>query len=329
MENKTILVSGADGFLGSHAVRMALAEGHNVVALVHAHGDKPERKLARLHRMKGAHERLQIISGDVTDAHCMKELFHKHPAIDAVIHTAAMMIVPNTEDGKAKAQRVNAFGTRLLASAANQCAREQKKIITFHYISSVHVLSQHSGIESGAKSLGGYATSKLGGEKELDGLKHLFSVITYPPYLFGPDQEKPLLIPTLVRKALKGEKMPIVTGGAKMDYLHVDNFVSDLLSSLQVAPRHAGQVRYAIEGDMKVSVEDVAHLVCDTMNDTVRDSRITNFRDQLQRMPATAKPAEATAHSLPYLRGKREPHSLRQAVEEQVYHLLPEAHPML
>lgn len=330
---KTILITGAEGFVGQHAVQQALAEGHRVVALVHDKADKPARKHERLMRMAGS-ERLTIAQGDITSEASMRRVFAQHPGVDAVIHSAALMIVPNNDEGKASAKRINAQGTRNVAVAANEAGRNAKKIVMFHYISSAHVLNQLGGEAAASfdpkKSLNAYGSSKLAGEQALAGLSHLFTITTYPPHMYGPDQEKSLLIPTLVRKGLRGQPLPIAgDGSTPMQYLHVDNFVSDLLSTLDVTPDKPGHMRYAIPGDTATTVGGVAQTVCDALDGVVKDSSIRSFRERIAPSGGTSAAGPHVVHGLPQLRGKRNAPSMKETMEAQVYHLLPGSIPLL
>lgn len=331
---KTILITGADGFVGQHAVRAALAQGHHVVALVRDDTNKPERKLNRLRNMEGAKERLMLVRGDITNEASMKAAFAAHPEIDAVIHAAALMVVPNTEAGKADAERINMTGTRSVAKAANELARAKGKVILFHYISSAHVLSQLAGAGAEsfdpAKSLNTYGATKFAGEVALSGMEHLLTVTTYPPHLYGPDQEKPLLIPTLVRKGLRGQPMPIAGDGSQpMQYLHVDNFVADLLSTMNDAPTRGGHVRYAISGDTHTTVRGVAEAVCDELDRVVSDGRHGRFSARIQPSGGAGAITKHAQHGLPELRGERKAPTLKETLQDQIYHLLPECYPLL
>src|SRR5258706_7894624 len=90
---KTILVTGAAGFIGSHTAQSLLERGDRVVGLDNLNDYyDPARKrgnLAELAAVAGAQERFTFIQGDIRDRKLLSELFAKHQ-FTAVAHLAAM-----------------------------------------------------------------------------------------------------------------------------------------------------------------------------------------------------------------------------------------------
>jgi len=106
-----VLVTGATGYVGSHAVGALVAAGHDVRALV--------RSREKLHRVLGAHDlgdgvldRIDVVVGDMLDRYTVAEAV---AGCDAVVHTAGVIGVSRAGDASRNA---NVDGTRLVIGAA-------------------------------------------------------------------------------------------------------------------------------------------------------------------------------------------------------------------
>lgn len=104
----TILVTGANGFVGSHAIPELLGAGHRIVALVRDRDDGG----TVLGRLSGPdRERVEIRTGDVTRPDSLRGAFD---GVDGVLHLAA---IARDFDGGATLRLVNTEGTRALVAA--------------------------------------------------------------------------------------------------------------------------------------------------------------------------------------------------------------------
>jgi dihydroflavonol-4-reductase len=112
-----VLVTGANGFLGSWVTRRLVEDGHETYALV--------RKSSDLSELRGIH--CQLKYGDVTDLHSLLEAFQ---GIDAVFHLAGLIAYKRSE--RARMERINVEGTANVLEACR--ATDVKKLI---YLSSV------------------------------------------------------------------------------------------------------------------------------------------------------------------------------------------------
>jgi uncharacterized protein YbjT (DUF2867 family) len=104
----TILVTGANGFVGSHTLPALLAAGHRVVALVRT-PDDGKAVLARLDA--GAAADVDIRTGDITQPDSLPSALD---GVDAVVHLAA---IPRDHRGGAELRLVNTEGTRAVVEA--------------------------------------------------------------------------------------------------------------------------------------------------------------------------------------------------------------------
>jgi UDP-glucuronate 4-epimerase len=97
MSDRTILVTGAAGFIGFHVARLLLAEGHNVVGLdsLNSYYD-PALKQSRLDILRGD-SRFNFVHADLADRPSISQLFAKH-RFPVVIHLAAQAGVRHSID---------------------------------------------------------------------------------------------------------------------------------------------------------------------------------------------------------------------------------------
>lgn len=117
---KTVLVTGAAGFIGSHLLEALLERGDAVVALDNFDPYyAPQRKQANLAevRERQAADRLEFVQGDVRDRSQMEALF-RHHHVQVVAHLAALAGVRASVEDPARYYDVNIGGTTSLLEAA-------------------------------------------------------------------------------------------------------------------------------------------------------------------------------------------------------------------
>ena len=118
---KTILVTGAAGFIGSHVAEHLLRRGDRVVGLDNLNAAyDPARKQANLAGVQSAaNGRWEFVCGDIRDAALLDRLFDEN-AFDAVVHLAAMTGVGTSIEDPQLYFEVNLLGTLNLLNAAKQ-----------------------------------------------------------------------------------------------------------------------------------------------------------------------------------------------------------------
>ncbi|MBA3901764.1 MAG: SDR family NAD(P)-dependent oxidoreductase, partial [Bacteroidetes bacterium] len=87
IRNKKVLVTGADGFIGSHLTEMLLAKGYTVKALAQYNSFNYWGWLEDV----PAHDKLEVISGDIRDPHFVKHIMKD---VEIVFHLAALIAIP-------------------------------------------------------------------------------------------------------------------------------------------------------------------------------------------------------------------------------------------
>jgi UDP-glucuronate 4-epimerase len=133
---KTILVTGAAGFIGSHAVERLVRRGDRVIGLDNLNDYyDPARKEANLREVRDQALAKQwpgtfeFLKGDIRDRQLVADLFSDHH-IDAIVHLAAMAGVRVSIDDPGLYYDVNVMGT--LALLADWC-QEPRKVANLHF----------------------------------------------------------------------------------------------------------------------------------------------------------------------------------------------------
>lgn len=206
-----VLVTGAAGFIGSHAVRALLDRGHPVRAVVRPGGDA-----ARIADRAGA---VETAACDLWSAPA-SELERLCAGCETVLH-AAWYAVPGLYLAARENLDCAAGSLRLLEAAAAAGVRRAVFVGScFEYDFDAGYLDEESAVGPGSL----YAASKLAvryqGEQraKLLGVEFAWARLFYQ---YGPHEDARRLVPAVIRALLQGQPVDVTRGLQVRDFLHV------------------------------------------------------------------------------------------------------------
>lgn len=257
------LVTGADGFIGSHLVEALLAEGYQVKALAQYNSfnnwgwleDIPE------------HENLEVISGDIRDPHFCQRLCQD---VEIVFHLAALIAIPYSYIAPDSNVDTNVKGTLNICQAALDngvkrilCTSTSEVYGTARYvpIDEKHPLQPQSP----------YSASKIGADAMAMSFFHAFQLpltIARPFNTYGPRQSARAVIPTIITQIASGVKeIKLGDVSPTRDF----NYVADICQGfIQLAKcdKAIGKV-VNIGSNTEISIMDTLMLIKEIMNSDV------------------------------------------------------------
>jgi len=231
---KAFLVTGGAGFIGSNFIPYYLEANpdHIVVNLDLLTYAGDLRNLAELN----GHERYEFVKGDILDKNLLNELFAKHQFV-GVFHFAAESHVDNSISGPSAFVETNINGTfNLLEVARNHWMdgpgqlKAGKEDHRFLHVSTDEVYGSlgDTGLfteETPYAPNSPYSASKASSDFLVRSYHHTYGmnvVTTNCSNNYGPKQHNEKLIPTIIRKAISGEPIPIYGDGKNVrDWLYV------------------------------------------------------------------------------------------------------------
>lgn len=188
----SVLVTGAEGFIGSHVVEALLADGHSVRALVQYNSFGSLGWLEELSDLS----RVDIILGDVRDSGQMIEI---SDGADAICHLAALIAIPHSYDAPGSYLHTNVLGTHNMLEAArrNKISRFINTSTSEVYGSAQYVpMDENHPIQPQSP----YSASKIAADALAQSYFNSFDfpLITIRPFnTFGPRQSMRAVIPSL------------------------------------------------------------------------------------------------------------------------------------
>lgn len=228
LKNKKILVTGADGFIGSHLVEGLLDEGADIRAFVYYNSFSSWGWLDSFsERKKG---KLDIFLGDVRDPNGVKESMK---GVDCVFHLAALIGIPFSYHSPDSYVDTNVRGTLNVLQAAKD-ARVSKVLITS--TSEVYGTARYVPIDEKHPRQGQspYAATKIGADSMAESFYRSFGlpvVIVRPFNTYGPRQSARAVVPTIITQLLS--KSPQIKLGSlypTRDMVYVKDAVSGFIA---------------------------------------------------------------------------------------------------
>jgi dTDP-glucose 4,6-dehydratase len=269
---KNLLVTGGAGFIGSNFIPYLISKYDdyhivNLDALTYA-GD-----LNNLKEVEG-HERYTFVHGDICDKHLLKELFNKFD-FSGVIHFAAESHVDNSIEGPEAFIRTNVFGTFALLDGARQhwmdapfSVRKGCENNRFLHVSTDEVYGSlgPEGLFTETTPYAPnspYSASKASSDMLVRSYFHTYGlnvVTTNCSNNYGPKQHAEKLIPTIIRKALSGQPIPIYGDGKNIrDWLYVYDHATGIDL---VFHKGKGGETYNIGGRNERTNNEIANTIC-------------------------------------------------------------------
>ncbi len=203
LNNKKILVTGADGFIGSHLVEQLVKNGYSVKAFVMYNSFNSWGWLDSFD--KDILDKVEVIAGDIRDSNFVNIAMKD---IDVVFHLAAMITIPFSYQAPENYIDTNIKGTLnvLLAAKNNNVER----VLTTS-TSEVYGTAEYIPIDEKhpLNAQSPYSASKIGADKIAESFYKSFDTpvtIVRPFNTYGPRQSARAVIPTIITQLLNGNK---------------------------------------------------------------------------------------------------------------------------
>ena len=200
---KKVLVTGADGFIGSHLVELLLEKGYDVRAFSYYNSFNSWGWLDSLEKEKL--KEIDIFTGDIRDPNGVREAMK---GIDEVYHLAALIAIPFSYYSPDSYVDTNIKGTLNVLQAARDL--ETARILVTS-TSEVYGTAKYVPIDENHPFQGQspYSATKIGADRLAESFYRSFDLpvtIVRPFNTYGPRQSARAVIPTIITQLLNGEK---------------------------------------------------------------------------------------------------------------------------
>lgn len=279
---KRVLVTGADGFIGSHLVEMLVREGARVRALSLYNSFNDWGWLEDTDCL----EDVEVVTGDIRDAYFVRKISRD---VDTIFHLAALIAIPYSYVAPDSYVQTNISGTLNLM----QAARDNGVTRVLHTSTSeVYGTAQYVPINEShpLQPQSPYSATKIGADAIAASFHSAFQLpvtIVRPFNTYGPRQSARAVIPTVITQIFAGNK------SIKLGSLHPTrdfNYVGDTCRGfLELAQCHAAVGETVnIGSNYEVSIGDTVNLIKEIMKSDIKieseDIRIRPSNSEVERL---------------------------------------------
>ena len=279
-----VLVTGADGFIGSHLAEALLNNGHDVRAFVLYNSFNSWGWLD--HAPKQIRDNLDVFSGDIRDPNGVRTAMK---GCDAVLHLAALIAIPYSYHSPDTYIDTNVKGTLNILQAARDLGVQR---VVHTSTSEVYGTARFVPIteEHPLQGQSPYSASKIGADQLAYSFYSSFDlpvVVARPFNTYGPRQSARAVIPTIITQ-LANRKSDIKLGAVTptRDF----NFVRDTVSAFIAAMESdAGLGEFINFGsNFEISIGDTAKLIAEVMGKEVNiitdEVRLRPKKSEVERL---------------------------------------------
>jgi NAD dependent epimerase/dehydratase len=284
MQTGKVLVTGADGFIGSHLVERLVNLGYNVRAFCFYNSFNSWGWLDTLPRH--ILDSIEIFTGDIRDPNGVRNSMQ---GIDTVYHLAALIAIPFSYHSPDSYVDTNVKGTLNILQAARDFG-VRRIIVTS--TSEVYGTAQYVPIDEQhpRQPQSPYSASKIGADSIAESFYRSFNLpvtIVRPFNTFGPRQSARAIIPTIITQLLEGATL-IKLGDLKptRDFLYVADTVDGFIE-VALSDKLVGQ-DCNLAGATEISMGDLAQEIVSIINPEARtitdSSRIRPDKSEVFRL---------------------------------------------
>jgi NAD dependent epimerase/dehydratase len=266
LRDKRVLVTGADGFIGSHLTERLIEEGCQVRAFVCYNSFNSWGWIDSF--PEDVKKRIDVFSGDIRDTNGVRTAMKD---IDVVFHLAALIAIPYSYHSPDSYIDTNIRGTLNIVQAARDLNVERVLVTS---TSEVYGTAQYVPIDENhpRQPQSPYSASKIGADCIAESFYRSFNTpitIVRPFNTFGPRQSARAVIPTIITQLLNG-KQQIQLGDLRptRDLLFVKDTVEGFVAVAKCPALIGHDVNIATQTE--ISVEHLAQTIIDRINPTAK-----------------------------------------------------------
>lgn len=279
-----ILVTGADGFIGSHLVERLVKIGYNVKAFVMYNSFNSWGWLD--HIDEEVKKSIEVVSGDIRDPFLVNSEIKD---CDTVFHLAALIAIPFSYKAPSSYIDTNINGTLNVVQSAKE--NNLKKVIHTS-TSEVYGSAQYVPINENHPLSGQspYAATKIGADQIAMSFHKSFGVpvsIIRPFNTYGPRQSNRAIIPTIITQILSGEKeIKVGNISPTRDFSYIDDTVNGFIAALN-SHNSNGEI-INLGAGFEISIKKTIDLIIEIMGREVKiisdEKRKRNEKSEVNRL---------------------------------------------
>jgi len=282
INSKKILVTGADGFIGSHLAEELVRRGHSVKAFVMYNSFNSRGWLE--HADADTKAAIEVFSGDIRDPYGVKKAM---AGCDRVLHLAALIAIPYSYHSPETYIDTNIKGTLNILQAARELEISR---VVHTSTSEVYGTAQFVPIteEHPLQGQSPYSASKIGADQLAMSFYRSFDTpvtIVRPFNTYGPRQSARAIIPTVISQIAAGKTL--IKAGA-LTPTRDFNFISDTVSGFIAATSSEAAIGEIINlgTGFEISIGDTIKIIAEVMG------REITIESDAERIRPTASEVE-------------------------------------
>jgi len=282
VKSESVLVTGADGFIGSHLVEMLVAQGHRVKALSQYNSFNYWGWLEDLDCL----DQIEVLNGDVRDPYYCK---HIAKGVDVIYHLAALIAIPYSYIAPDSYVDTNIKGTLNICQAAMDAGVRR---VIHTSTSEVYGTAQYVPINEDhpLQPQSPYSASKIAADAMAMSFYNSFELpltIVRPFNTYGPRQSARAVIPTIITQIASGKKeIKLGDVSPTRDFNYVVDTCRGFVK-LAESPEAVGQT-VNIGSSFEISIGDTLELIKKIMESDVRfitdDARVRPEKSEVFRL---------------------------------------------
>ena len=297
---KKVLVTGADGFIGSHLTENLLKKGYDVKAFVYYNSFNnwgwldtfPKEKL----------DQIEIFAGDIRDPNGVREAMK---GVDEVFHLAALIAIPFSYHSPDSYVDTNIKGTLNVLQAARELDTSRILVTS---TSEVYGTAQYVPIDEKHPFQGQspYSATKIGADRLAESFYSSFNLpvsIVRPFNTFGPRQSARAVIPTIISQLLAGkDKIELGALTPTRDFNYVKDTAAGFIAIAESDKTIGEEINIATQREISIGdlakeiiaqINSDAEIVCDEkrlrpeksevnrlLGDNTKIKALTNWKQQ-------------------------------------------------
>jgi NAD dependent epimerase/dehydratase len=279
-----ILVTGADGFIGSHLTEALVRSGHDVKAFVMYNSFNSWGWLDHCALDVAGH--FEVFAGDIRDPYGVRESMRD---CDTVLHLAALIAIPYSYHSPDTYVDTNVKGTLNVLQAARDLGVRR---LVHTSTSEVYGTARFVPITEEHPLLGQspYSASKIGADQLAYSFYTSFGlpvVIARPFNTYGPRQSARAVIPTIITQIASGQRrINLGAVSPTRDFNYVKDTVTGFITAMTSTEGLGEVINFG--SNFEVSIGDTAHMIAQAMNTEIEivtdESRLRPGNSEVERL---------------------------------------------